>query len=127
MQTSNQQSTANYELDSTSYESEKVINFNAENDMSTTTQTFQASMATTMTKQDTQPENTQMTLPNMLQNTASDASPKNQEKQKLQEKQNINIAQSTSVTVSKRSIPIEISAQEIKVSPQTSAWSRPSR
>ena len=117
MQTLNQQSTTNYKRDSTSYESEKVIFFNAENDMSTTTQTFQTSMATTMVKQHTQPEHTQMKLP------TSDTSPRNQEKQKLQD---IDIAQSTSVTVSKRSTPIEISAaqQEIKVSPQTSAWSR---
>ena len=120
MQTSNQQSTTNYKLDSTSYESEKVINFNAEYDMRTTTQTFQASMATTVTKQDTQPENTQMTLP-----TASDASLKNQEKENIQEKQIVNIAQSKSVAVSKRSIPIETSAQqETKVPPTTSAWSR---
>jgi hypothetical protein len=116
MQTLNQQSTTNYKLDSTSYESEKVINFNAKHDMSTTTQPFQTSVATTMTKQDTQPEPNQMKLP------TRNASPKNQDT----EQPNINIAQSSSVTVSKRSIPIEISAaqQEIKVSPQTSAWSR---
>ena len=116
MQTLNQQSTTNYKLDSTSYESETVINLNAKIDMSTTTRPFQTSVATTMTKQGTQPEPTQMKLPKY------NASPKNQDT----EQPNINIAQSSSVTVSKRSIPIEISAaqQEIKVSPQTSAWSR---
>ena len=116
MQTLNQQSTTNYKRDSTSYESEKVINFNAKHDMSTTTQPFQTSVATTMTKQDTQPEPNQMKLP------TRNASPKNQDT----EQPNINIAQSSSVTVSKRSIPLKISAaqQEIKVSPQTSAWSR---
>ena len=83
MQTLNQQSTTNYKLDFTSYELEKVINFNAKNDMSTTTQPFQTSVATTMTKQDTQPEPTQMKLP------TRNASPKNQDT----EQPNINIAQ----------------------------------